>query len=971
MSVSLIVGPPNSGRAGEVIARLRAAADREPVLVVPTSRDTARFERDLCGPEAAMLGVSITTFGWLFGDLAERLGLSSGAPLSDPERLALIRIAIAATPLQALRRSASQPGFAPALDALLAELAGALIAPQTLRLEAESLEDGLLEQELADLAARYGELRSRTGRSDAASLAASVLAGLDSHPDPLDGRPLFVYGFEDLTVAQRELLARLAAHGEVTIAVNYEDRLALAARAGMLAELHEELHVDDETVLEYDGSYSPSHTLVHLDRNLFSAGAPRADADAGLVLMESAGARGEAEAIALEAARLIAGGVQPDEILIVLRRPGGLGPLLAAVCHEHGVPAALEADVPLRETGVGRSLLALCRAAAGDDPADLLAHLRTDPAVPAGRVDWVERRVRRGEALSVDQAVASWSSPPYHLARIRDAAGPGQRLAALARAARAIAEYVHREQAPLAERSSASGSTPVVPLELRAGAAAAELLAELAAVGRLPGCDPPDLADAVAAIEGAGVPAWRGPAEGRVRILGATRVRGARARFLFCASLNDGEFPAGPGRDPLLGEERRAALGIPALRRRDPADEERFLFHACVSRPREHLYLSWQASDEGGTARARSPFVDEVLDLLGEAPAPRRRGLERVVPALSEAYTARARARALASARAETEARPGPLRSPTVVGELESRTAQSAGSLEKWLTCSYKWFVDHELKPVRLEPESDPLWLGGVIHAALERLYREAPGDDSIPRPGDLGRWQARFGELLDEEAGGAPRAAERRAGLARARVQVEGFLEDEANAETDLRPHPDFLEWSFGIRDGDAGELDLGEFRLHGIVDRVDVSPDGSGAVVRDYKSGARVPGCGAFGDQGTLQIPLYMRAVKDLGGLEPIAGLYQPLGAYKDRRARGMVLSEDERLRGISLVRTDACDAEAFEDRLQDAVTRATAAAARMHLGDIRRDPLGGRCPEYCEFQAICRLERAVGVEESEDEE
>ena len=48
MSLSLIVGPPNSGRAGEIRARLEAALDRDPVLVVPTLDDADRFERELC-----------------------------------------------------------------------------------------------------------------------------------------------------------------------------------------------------------------------------------------------------------------------------------------------------------------------------------------------------------------------------------------------------------------------------------------------------------------------------------------------------------------------------------------------------------------------------------------------------------------------------------------------------------------------------------------------------------------------------------------------------------------------------------------------------------------------------------------------------------------------------------------------------------------------------------------------------------
>jgi ATP-dependent helicase/nuclease subunit B len=348
-----------------------------------------------------------------------------------------------------------------------------------------------------------------------------------------------------------------------------------------------------------------------------------------------------------------------------------------------------------------------------------------------------------------------------------------------------------------------------------------------------------------------------------------------------------------------------------------------------------------------------------------------------VVPDPAEAPTERQLARALALGRdvdPDESELPGPIVAEPVLAALGERDGVSAGSLERWLECPHRWFVEHELKPARLEEDTDPLWLGGVVHAALERLYSEAPGADAIPRPGDVGRWKERLGELLDDEAGEDPLGPERRTGLARARAQVEAFLETEASSEVPFRPLPNLLEWRFGMDEDGTPSAELGGFELHGIVDRIDVLADGRTAIVRDYKTSKDVPGAGAFADKGKLQLPLYMLAARRLLDLDVVGGLYQPLGAYGDRRPRGLVV-RDERTEGLDLLwkSRDVCDADGFEEQLEAALARARDAASEMREGAIGRRPLGDRCPKYCTYQAICRIERGLGdpADESETED
>ena len=201
--------------------------------------------------------------------------------------------------------------------------------------------------------------------------------------------------------------------------------------------------------------------------------------DDGLRLLRSAGPRGEAEAIGVEIARLLTDGHEADEIVVVVRRPDAGGALLASVLRGLGVPVALEASAPLSTTCVGTALIALCRAVADDtDVEALLTHLRSDPSMPPGPVDSLERRLRRGDAQNVSAAVGSWQQPPRHLGRLREAGDDRARLRALARSARELAEGAHRGTAPLAGGHD-GGEVPFSALELRGGVVAGELGQEL------------------------------------------------------------------------------------------------------------------------------------------------------------------------------------------------------------------------------------------------------------------------------------------------------------------------------------------------------------------------------------------------------------------------------------------------------------------------------------------------------------
>lgn len=1017
MPLHLVHGPPNSGRAGVVRERFLAALGRDPALVVPNLDDAFAFERELCAGSGALLGGSVLVFDGLFGEVAKAAGEAAPSTLSAAQRLRLLRAAIEGVELGPLRASATRPGFAAALDELIDDLQAAGLSPGSVAAGASTLEGSAYLDDLTTLYRAYEELRDSRGHADSHTIARAAIAALRQDPNSWGRRPVLLYGFDDLTVEQRELVGALAAATEVTVSLTYEDRAALTDRARLFEQL-KELSPDGETPTEADPGNTHSDLLFHLERSFLREGSARVEPDSSLTLLRSGGDRGEAELIGAEIARLLADGARPDEIAVALRDPSGRGLLQARVLRGFGIPVALETELRVAQSGTGACLLALLRAAfTSRAAADLLAYLRGPRRAGPGQVDRLERAIRRGRLRSADGVASEWEQragePPRDLQRLRDAADdPPRLLDEVAALARDIAQW------PLATDQT-KGEIPEsnAAHELRVGeriATAAEELAELE--GLEPG--PEEL---IATLETLTMRSWTGPAEGRVRIASPYDLRATRFRHLFVGSLQDGEFPRHRSDGPLLSDEQRAALGLPE--RAEAEAEERYLFHVCLSRPTERLYLSYRTSDEAGGAEPRSPFIDDLRRLLDPPPPDdreqadpveerltRSRSLGNVLFAPSEAPSEPELARSLAAAGGEPEAaldslglgddraarlrsnlsaageieaatrRPGPLRVDAVREALASVPAYGGTTLETFDVCSYRWFVDHELKPQPLDPAPESLTQGGLMHEALERLYREAPGDDALPRPGDVESWIVRGREIVDEVTAELTDHPADRAMRRRLERLLVAFLRREAARENpSLRPS--LLEADFDEAEGASKPaLQIEDWALHGRIDRVDEG-DGVGLAL-DYKLSREVTPASKFVEEGKLQLPLYLLALRELWEIDVVGGLYQPLRPTANARPRGLIRREDgeQLLADVNPYDRDLLPSEDFEAALNDAADRATEAVARMRRGEIDRDPgpppgVKGhnQCPKYCGFAPICRRERAPFFvpEDDEDEE
>jgi ATP-dependent helicase/DNAse subunit B len=302
------------------------------------------------------------------------------------------------------------------------------------------------------------------------------------------------------------------------------------------------------------------------------------------------------------------------------------------------------------------------------------------------------------------------------------------------------------------------------------------------------------------------------------------------------------------------------------------------------------------------------------------------------------------------------------LTNPQVLEELRARP-WSASSLELWIACPARWFVERLLRPDSPEPDPEPLTRGGLAHAALRDTLeglRERTGSARVT-PARLGLARELLGEALGRHEHEFPLSVRaERVPSARRRLEadLERYLTHAAGTATDSPLEPRWLELGFGFDEEEGGlpALDLGGgVMLRGRIDRIDVTPGGE-AVVYDYK-GARVTPGARWIEDGKIQLALYMRAAERLLGVKVVGGLYQPLGGV-DLRARG-VLDATASV-GVECVRTDLMDTSEIDALVRDAVGLARAAAAQATAGEIEARPLTCAFTGGCTHPAICRAGR-----------
>src|SRR5438093_373771 len=665
MALTLLVGPANAGKVALLLERYLGALDSDPILIVPNRPDVDRAERELLRHAGALVGGSIGTFD----DLFERLARGNGAHrpvVTEAQRTLLLRRVVARARPDGLGRSARFAGCADAPGKAVGELEYGLLEP------------GELEGELAELYQAYREELDRLGLWDRELERRHAAERVAGELDAWDGRPVFAYGFEDLTGAEWSLLEALAARSEVAVSLPYEpgrDAFASLSRTSddlnALAERREELPPNPA---------ARGPVLTHLERALFAESAGGAPPlDGSLRFLEGAGLRGTLELLAEEILALLRAGTPAEEIGVVCPSLDRWRAALDTAFSTLGVPYALEGRVRLGQTPFGQALLSFLRYAWLDgDRRDLFSFLRSPySGLTRKHADFLEGRLR-GRAVSaparIEEEVQKLRGQPLpHLETLRSAEEP---VAAVRDLARAMLERSYGLHSP------PTGETARV--DLRAYEQVARLLDELEGWREL-GQDV-SREEVVALLDHATVRPPAAGEAGRVAVLELLRARTRRFDVVFVLGLQEGQLPRRAQSSPFLDEERKAELERSSrarLLRTDPVSRDRYLFYTACTRPTRRLYLVREAATDEGAPRQASPFWDETRALFPPDEAERwtkRRALSALTWPLEAAPNERERLRAVATLAA---AEPKPARAIAGANRWDRRIDRALAAFQR------------------------------------------------------------------------------------------------------------------------------------------------------------------------------------------------------------------------------------------------------------------------------------------------
>jgi ATP-dependent DNA helicase UvrD/PcrA len=339
--------------------------------------------------------------------------------------------------------------------------------------------------------------------------------------------------------------------------------------------------------------------------------------------------RAQAQAVAAETEKLIAGGVPPEEICVLVRSVKAEGAVIASALEERAIPFRTVGSAAYFQRAEVRDVLAWLRALA--DPGDSGAVVRalSRPPIELRSVDVARlTQLARRRKLDMPSAVAAALEGPQLSEEGRDRARAFLRLYRSASGAfedRRPDAFVMRLIERIGLRRQQVFATHADTVERLRNIAKLPELAT-AYMRREPQATARDFARYLAAVAESGLredEVADQPAAPAVPVMSMQAAKGLEFDHVFVLGLSAGAMP-GP-----LRERNGDVPGELLKERAEPESpravheaEMRRLLHLAMTRARKGLVLAWAETGAPGTTPRPSPFYEEAraaLELEEEA----------------------------------------------------------------------------------------------------------------------------------------------------------------------------------------------------------------------------------------------------------------------------------------------------------------------------------------------------------------
>lgn len=500
-----------------------------------------------------------------------------------------------------------------------------------------------------------------------------------------------------------------------------------------------------------------------------------------------------------------------------------------------------------------------------------------------------------------------------------------------------------------------------------------------------------------------------------VRVRGLRELHDQTIPVLFLMGLTDGQLPNVPGLLPFLSDAEERAI-VPDKRRQKLSDE-RFYFISALCAATDRLYLTCTNAPETAGI-IPSPFFREVQQSLPHekwvppTPVALRRYRQRyagrclgdnrwpdphLLPVFSDAASSAALVHRI---NMEYFHRYGAYDSPfdgmlcedeAICAALAPRfgeaKAYSVSALETYVKCPFSFYLGTVLG-LKALPEVEitlsPADRGSLVHQVLAQFYSQwcdERGNSPVEEERELAweRLRAIAEAELDRFGKEGPAWDAFKSDLLGGGSSNPGILEQFIAIEVDRAPElrPSLFECGFGMA-GVKNSISTdpvtipvkgtegASFQVHGKVDRIDRSDDGSFAIT-DYKTGKHSK-LKEIAAGTSLQLPLYLRAFEVLTGQAGIAGAYYKLSRDGVYHRAELYDPAHPLIEGAFSARSRMRDTD-FTATINRAVTTAWTAIQSIRTGRFHPSP--SPCDgKYCDFRQVCRFStlRILGMVDAE---